>query len=267
MSDKKEKQITPMEYFKKLKESKCFTSTEDTKKFKEIALNMLKKAATLNQVTLAKKLRFAIECYEREEKILNAGYNTYLRKELVLEFLEMVNKIDKDAISIINLKDYPREIPDDIFNKVEKLQKDKIFDEYYVLFTDYTGKIQKDIEKEKREKDPVLFGCFINKKSNRPDIDDVFDRLYFIGDWVDEYCDITLDTILEKMSTKPKTIEIPMTEEKLKEFLDTLYDSGSKINANDFKTSNIVIMSDENIENNKSLFKKLKNKLKNWRKK
>ena len=36
----------------------------------------------------------------------------------------------------------------------------KIFnDKLYILFTDYTGKEQRKVAKERREKDPILFGA------------------------------------------------------------------------------------------------------------
>ena len=42
-----------------------------------------------------------------------------------------------------------------------------------------------------REKDPILFGAIM-------DGDVCFDRLYFICDWTDEFCDLTLDQLAEK---------------------------------------------------------------------
>src|SRR5699024_9424503 len=61
-------------------------------------------------------------------------------------------------------------------------------------FTDYTGKIERQVEKERIEKDPILFGTFQDKNSQT-----VIDRFYFLGDWEDEYCDLTLDKMVNKM--------------------------------------------------------------------
>ena len=101
------------------------------------------------------------------------------------------------------------------YNTIEK-SKD-IFDELYVIFTDYTGKEERKVEKERRDKDPILFGVFKNDGN-------VADRFYFLGDWVDEYCDLTLDKMVEQYKNKkgvsPKVeTSIPQNGEELVELL------------------------------------------------
>lgn len=118
------------------------------------------------------------------------------------------------------------EIPDEIVEVVAAV-KDK-FDQLYVVFTDYTGKVERQVEKERREKDPILFGTFQNP-SNRT----VIDRFYYLGDWEDEYCDLTLDKMVnetEKAGKRNivKTISTPKDIEELKEQLSSL----SEINGN-----------------------------------
>ena len=54
--------------------------------------------------------------------------------------------------------------------------KDK-FDQLYVLFTDYTSQIERQVEKERRQKGPILFGVFQNERTET-----VIDRFYFLGD-------------------------------------------------------------------------------------
>lgn len=108
-----------------------------------------------------------------------------------------------------------REIPDDLVETIEKART--IFDELYVVFTDYTGKEERKVEKERRDKDPILFGSFKNQTN-------VADRFYFLGDWVDEYCDLTLDKLVEqykeKRDTTPTmTTKIPETTDELIEIL------------------------------------------------
>lgn len=119
-----------------------------------------------------------------------------------------------------------REIPDEIVEVVAAV-KDK-FDQLYVVFTDYTGKVERQVEKERREKDPILFGTFQNP-SNRT----VIDRFYYLGDWEDEYCDLTLDKMVnetEKAGKRNivKTISTPKDIEELREQLSSL----SEINGN-----------------------------------
>ena len=107
------------------------------------------------------------------------------------------------------------EIPDDLVETITKTKD--LFDEFYVVFTDYTGKEERKVEKERRDKDPILFGVFKNSVN-------VSDRFYFLGDWVDEYCDLTLDKMVEEYKAKKGkdivvTTEIPATSEELLERL------------------------------------------------
>ncbi|MCD3340325.1 hypothetical protein G8T81_14565, partial [Clostridium botulinum C/D] len=104
---------------------------------------------------------------------------------------EYIDNIAKDVVKLIELERYEREIPDEIV-EVIKQTKGK-FDQLYILFTDYTGKMERQVEKERREKDPILFGTFQDEKSRA-----VIDRFYFLGDWVDEYCDCATCCLLMK---------------------------------------------------------------------
>ena len=112
-----------------------------------------------------------------------------------------------------------------------------IFDEFYVIFTDYTGSEERKVEKERRDKDPILFGVFKNATN-------VADRFYFLGDWVDEYCDLTLDKMIEQYQEKYKVSPahetyIPNTTEELIEILKSF-----KID--DSKDGNYIITMNDN---------------------
>ncbi|MDU7184950.1 MAG: hypothetical protein E6294_02830, partial [Klebsiella sp.] len=82
--------------------------------------------------------------------------------------------------------------------------KDK-FDEFFIVFTDYTGEKEREVKKERIEKDPILFGAFLNEETKV-----VADRFYFLGDWIDEYCDLTLD----KMICSMKELNLPNAPEE-----------------------------------------------------
>ncbi|EOE7167609.1 hypothetical protein ACKTJR_002714 [Clostridioides difficile] len=125
---------------------------------------------------------FLLECTEKERKIIELGIDTFVYKEDIEKYID---GISKNTVKIIELENYEREIPDEIVEIIEKTKD--IFDKMYVLFTDYTGKITKEISKERRDKDPILFGIFSDEKSRA-----IVDRFYYLGDWEDEYCDLTL---------------------------------------------------------------------------
>ena len=131
-----------------------------------------------------------------------------------------IDDISKNTVKIIELENYEREIPDEIVEIIEKTKD--IFDKMYVLFTDYTGKITKEISKERRDKDPILFGVFSDEKSRA-----IVDRFYYLGDWEDEYCDLTLEKMINDYKKKGrqdilKHIITPKSLDELKKELDSL---------------------------------------------
>ena len=86
-------------------------------------------------------------------------------------------------------------------------------------------KLKKDVKTEQIRKDPILFGTFEQKING---IYDICDRFYYIGDWEDEYCDLTLTKMVQKMSEKGKTnivnnLAIPNpTTEEVREYINRL---------------------------------------------
>ena len=190
-----------------------------------------------------RKLMFHLECIEKEREIVKMGINTFIYRDDIEEYIDSVAK---DTVKIIELENYEREIPDEIVEVVAAV-KDK-FDQLYVVFTDYTGKVERQVEKERREKDPILFGTFQNP-SNRT----VIDRFYYLGDWEDEYCDLTLDKMVnetEKAGKRNivKTISTPKDIEKLREQLSSL----SEI------TGNFIISATEAKPKKRGLFANIK---------
>ena len=93
----------------------------------------------------------------------------------------------------------------------------------YVLYTDYSKKEERVIEEERREHDPILFGTFQSRKNKV-----CIDRFYYLGDWVDEYCDLTLDKMIEQTEKRGRnivrTLKTPKDIEQLKEYIDSHYE-------------------------------------------
>ena len=248
-TDAVESQLTPQQYFEQVKERKHNITDEELVKVYDNCLELLNKYKITGQKKGMRKLMFHLECIEKEREIVKMGINTFIYRDDIEEYIDTVAK---DTVKIIELENYEREIPDEIV-EVIAATKDK-FDQLYVVFTDYTGKVERQIEKERRDKDPILFGTFQNQ-SNRT----VIDRFYYLGDWEDKYCDLTLDKMVnetEKAGKRNivKTISTPSDIEELKEQLGGL----SEINGN-FIISNSTPQKKTFFQNIKSVLKGKKN--------
>lgn len=212
-----EQELTPQQYFDAVKERKNNITDEELQKVYENCLELLNKYRITGQTKGIKKILFHLECIEKEREIVKMGINTFIYRDDIEEYID---NIAKDTVKIIELENYEREIPDEIV-EVIAATKDK-FDQLYVVFTDYSGKVERQIEKERRDKDPILFGTFQNK-TNRT----VIDRFYYLGDWEDEYCDLTLDKMVnetEKVGKRQitRTISTPEDIDEFKQQLRSL---------------------------------------------
>lgn len=208
--------LTPKEYFEYIKGKKNLVTNEDLKKIYDNSLKLLEKYIITGQIKAALKLKFHLETIEKEKQIVDLGINTFVYKDDIEEYID---NVEGDVVKIIELENYEREVPDEIVAKISSVKN--LFSNFYVVFTDYSGKIEKKIAKERREKDPILFGTFEDKKSST-----IVERFYFIGDWIDEYCDLTLERMVAEMNIVGKNIahniSTPKTFEELKEQLAKL---------------------------------------------
>lgn len=139
------------------------------------------------QVALKEKLIKAL-VVNKLESILYAKEMYRCIDEQVL--VELCQKAPR-ALRLDYLANFTRNIPLDVIKK--KLQADQlcVFDNYCVLHydPDDSGVEKTDEEKKKeieKKKDPVLFGLLAGSS-----------KLYFIADFIDEYCDLTFDKLTE----------------------------------------------------------------------
>lgn len=124
------------------------------------------------------------------ESILYAnGFYKAIDEEVIVKFAHEAPK----ALCLDYIRNFTRNIPVNVIKKKIEADKLEVFDNYCVLHYDPedNGTEMTDEEREKevrKRKDPILFGL-INGSN----------KLYYIGDWVDEYCDLTLDKIVETL--------------------------------------------------------------------
>ena len=234
MENNKEK-ISPSQYFDYIKNAKNDITTEALKESYSVFLKLAEKYTKLGQKESLKKLCFLADTLKKEEKLIELGITKYIYKDVIEDYIE--NVADK-TVKIIELSRYMREVPDELVETIEK-SKD-LFDEFYVVFTDYTGKEERKVEKERRDKDPILFGVFKNNSN-------VADRFYFLGDWVDEYCDLTLDKMVEQYQENKGYS--PAVETKIPETTDELIEilKSYKIDEKKDRDYSLNITSDDNV--------------------
>lgn len=218
MSEVREiREYTPDEYFHIIKERRQNITDADLQKIYDNCLELLNKYRITGQSKGARKLLFHLDCIEKEREIVAAGVDTFIYRDDIEEYID---HIAKDVVKIIELENYEREIPDEIVHVIEAVGGK--FDKLYVLFTDYTGRVERRVEREKRSVDPILFGTFQDAKNRA-----VVDRFYYLGDWEDEHCDLTLDKLVGDVKTAKQrdithTIKTPQDLAELKAQLGQL---------------------------------------------
>lgn len=216
-----DKELSPQEYFDIVKERKQHITDEQLQAVYDNCLELLNKYKITGQTAGMKKLLFHLECIEKEREIVKIGIDTFVYRDDI-EFY--ISEVASDVVKIIDIESYEREIPDEIVEIIGQV-KDK-FDQLYIVFTDYTGKVERQVEAERRRKDPILFGTFLDEKTRS-----VIDRFYYLGDWVDEYCDLTLDKMVNETKSLGqrdiiRTIKTPEDIQELKEQLKSLNSRG-----------------------------------------
>lgn len=196
--------LDPEDYFSNLKSKVQNSSDEFLDKLYANTQALVKKSHALGQTKVTKKLLYTLEVLSKERELFNLGFNSFVYRDDIEYYMD---KVSDKAVKIIELEEYPREIPDEVAEKLITLKKNSIFDAYYVVFTDYTGKTEREVQAERKRKDPILFGAFCKRSQNSRFL---HDRFYYIADWEDEYCDLTLDKMVSEMSKQGKNILNPV---------------------------------------------------------
>lgn len=244
--------LTPQEYFDAMKDKKNTVTSEDLKKIYENCLELANKYRITGQIRGLRKILFCMESIEKEQKLVEMGITTFIYKDDIDFYIDTVAKTNRrkeKPIKIIELERYEREIPDKIVDVIDKTKE--LFDQMYVVYTDYTGKEERKIEAERQQKDPILFGTFQNREKKV-----CIDRFYYLGDWIDEFCDLTLDKMInetEKIGRNiVRTLTTPKDVKELREYIDAHYEVEKD------SISKIIRRADADLRPKNSLFSKVK---------
>lgn len=184
--------LKPIVVFKFIKDRFKYLERKELTSRLEKVSQILESTAITNQIALRDKIHEKFGKFLREQEMIVCGFDKYFEQEILQAFVESVK--DK-VIKITPVKNYIRLIPKEVRERMEIAVEKKLFDDFVVIHTDPDNKAVEKTQAEK--KDPIL--CGVIKESS---------RYYFVGDWQDELCDLTMDTILEHLGLEESDVSL-----------------------------------------------------------
>lgn len=174
--------ITIEEFFKHIKNSRKEMDRLDKRlEGYEAALTQ---AEELGQTALKEKLSKQIDVIRSESQLFAKKMLTVITEEQIVQFYKECER----GLRLDWIKNFTRQIPSKFIDVKRELDELKVFDNYVILHYDPNAEAYAETQEEiEKKKDPILFGVLQNSK-----------KLYYIGDWVDEVCDLTLDILMDK---------------------------------------------------------------------
>lgn len=200
------KGIHPQLYFKYVKSK--FNLIENRKIAKRVKLleKAFDAAVENGQNALADKFVREVVVGTRETLMFAKGIKEYIERD---DLWKHKRAIRGGHISDTKFEDFTRAIPDRVLKR--KKEVNDLFDGF-VIFHYWNEEEQKKAEKKQKQKmsseekakmrDPVLFGVI---KEN--------DRLYFIDEWDDEFCDLTFDEMAGIVAKRKGRVSVGTIEE------------------------------------------------------
>jgi len=186
------KEITILEFFTSM--SKSFKELTPITDIAEHYEKALVQAKTMGQVALLEKLKDLSQVVRGEAQLIAANLKQYVTEKQVIEFYEKVGE-DK-ALKLTWIKNFGRIIPEEVYAVKKDVDDRKIFDNYVILHYDPKNTGDKMTKKEiEDKKDPILFGLIKNSR-----------KLYYVADWKDDYCQLTLEEMFTTLGEKVLSI-------------------------------------------------------------
>lgn len=188
-----EKYMDALQFFSLVKAS----SKESVATYRDRISDYLKQihnAVTVGQTSLVEDLLRGLVTNKYESVLFAEGLYYVVNEEQMIDF---VSKCEK-GIKLDYVKNFTRPMPQDVVDKIAKINQLEVFDNYVVLYYDPDGKIYKETAREEaKRKDPIIFGVIAGSN-----------KLYYIADWVDEYCDLTLEAFVDAIGVKKNALHM-----------------------------------------------------------
>lgn len=154
-------------------------------------VELIRKAKSMGQIALAEKLEKELPIKLLEQKLFVSEFKRFINEKDLIKFAIKCEK----GLQLTYVTNFIRQIPKEVADRKISADSLNIFDNYVILHYDPDNKATEMTEKEKEKaKDPILFGLIRNSR-----------KLYFIGDWKDELCDLTFDEIVKKLEVTAET--------------------------------------------------------------
>ena len=158
----------------------------------------IKNAQLMGQKGLVDRLTDRMFIVKYESYLRAKGFHHKISEEKLVEFVLKTEK----GVNLTYVKNFGHPIPEEVIKKKVDVDSLDVFDNYVILHYDPDYKVyqmtREEIEEERKKKaDPILFGLISGSTD-----------LYYICDWIDEYCDLTLDKFLEVSGLDKKSLEI-----------------------------------------------------------
>ena len=183
------KNLPPQDFFKQVKDKRQVITKEMLDALQESLKSEVQAFLDNGQQDSAERLLFHTKNVEREQAVISAGFTTFIYRD---DLDVYITSVAKSVVKITDIASFERKIPDEQSQLIRKAKP--LFDEIYIVFTDYTGKEERKVKNKDRARDPIALGVFKSKDNK------VWNhRFYYICDWTDDYCDLTLDKYVTEM--------------------------------------------------------------------
>ena len=173
------------------------TSKESAFTYKDRISNYLRalhNAVDMGQTALQEELLKGLITNKYESLLYAEGYYYVIDENTIVDFIKKCEK----GLSLDYIKNFARPIPQNVVEKISKLNELEIFDNYVVLHYDPEKKAVKETEYERaKRKDPIIFGLIAGSK-----------KLYYVTDWIYEYCDLTLEKFVDTLGIKKESLQM-----------------------------------------------------------
>ena len=183
----KEPEFDVNKFFSDVKESFMKDEGDTIEKQTERIKRIYHDAKMMHQTALVEKLEQEALRIALEMRMIENGFPIFLDEKEIVKFC---NDHSAKKMKLDWIKNFSRPVPEDVGKEMSRAVEARLFENYVVMHYDPENngtmatreEQKKDLE---RRRDPILFGVLSCST-----------RLYYIGDWEDEYCDLKLTDII-----------------------------------------------------------------------